>query len=85
MSDNFYVILPSNTRSGAQDNTANRFTTNLNKHLDFSDEKWRVGLTDISFYKNNVTVTKGSGFELTYSAEVPNEKVKIVEFKFEKK
>jgi len=64
MTDDFHIILPSNTK--AKDNRANQFTINLDKHLDLTNGKWRVGLTDISFYKNNVTITKGSGFELTY-------------------
>ena len=61
MSDDYHVILPSSTDNS---NTANHYVTTMDKHIDLSNRNWRVGLTDISFYKNNVTATKGGGYEI---------------------
>src|SRR5882724_9620265 len=65
--NNFYVFLPSNVHSRVHyaGNTVGNFTTTLRRRLKFPlNEKWEVGLAEISFTKSWYTLTKDNSVKL---------------------
>ena len=77
--NDFYVILPSNAMYD-DTNCANHYTTACNQEIDLSTDdphsEWRVGLTEVSYYRENITISKNSGFLFDYS----DKEVKIGNF-----
>ena len=65
--NDFYAILPSNTR-GSPNNCASHFNIVCNNPpINLNDGSWSVGVTELSFYKNSVTAFKEScGYTLRY-------------------
>ena len=63
--DNFYIILPSN--SNAKDylnNNASKYIVSWQNAIELRDmSKWRVALSEISFYFPHVSATKNYGFK----------------------
>ena len=78
--NDFYVILPSNAMYD-DTNCANHYTTACNQEIDLSTDdphsEWRVGLTEVSYYRENITISKNSGFLFDYNSD---KEVKIGNF-----
>ena len=74
MSNNdFYMILPSNAcEKEYPRNNASSYRTALGRSINLLQGNWKVGITEISYYRDQLTASAGSGFEVRYE---PKQKI----------